>query len=106
MALLEITEMKWRKIVQEYINKISAEFGSRLVSFIASYDPNVTVNDYNVVIVLDKVSDEDWKTVRKIARSLEAELGVEIVIIPAVTEKGSILEEEARNVFSESKKAY
>jgi len=106
MALLQITEMKWRKMIQEFINKISDTFGSRLVSFIASYDPNVTVNDYNVVIVLDKVSDEDWKVVRRIARDLEETLGVEITIVPAVTKKGSLLEEEAQNVFGKSKKVY
>ena len=106
MALLEIAELGWRRIVQEYVNRISAFFGSRLVSFVASYDPNVTVDDYNVVVVLDRVSDEDRRSVLRMARSLEAELGVEIVLVPAVVERGSFLEEEAKNVFNKNKKLY
>lgn len=101
MALLQIARLDWRKLVQEYMKRITDEFGHRLIAFIASYDPDVTVDDYNVVIVLDRVRDDDWRIARTIARELEREMGTEIMIVPAVVEKGSILEKEAKNVFGE-----
>ena len=99
MALLQIARLDWRKIVQEYMKRITDEFGHRLIAFIASYDPDVAVDDYNVVIVLDKVQDDDWRIARAIARELEKEMGMGIMIIPAVVEKGSILAKEAQIVF-------
>ena len=99
MALLQIVRLDWRKLIQEYMKRITDEFGHRLIAFIASYDPDVTVDDYNVVIVLDEVRSDYWRIARTIARELEREMGMEIMIIPAVVEKGSILEKEAKNVF-------
>ncbi|MGQ4892002.1 MAG: hypothetical protein ACP6IP_05885 [Candidatus Njordarchaeia archaeon] len=99
MAILNIAELKWRRLVQDFMKVVSDFFGSRLVSFLASYNPDVTVNDFNVVIVLDKVSDEDWSAVRRMARDLEAKLGVDVMIVPAVVEKDHLLVEEAKNVF-------
>ena len=99
MALLQIARLDWRKLVQEYMKRITDEFGHRLIAFIASYDPDVAVDDYNVVIVLDKVQDDDWRIARAIARELEKEMGMGIMIIPAVVEKGSILVKEAQTVF-------
>jgi len=99
LALLQIVRLDWRKLIQEYMKRITDEFGHRLIAFIASYDPDVTVDDYNVVIVLDEVRSDYWRIARTIARELEREMGMEIMIIPAVVEKGSILEKEAKNVF-------
>ena len=102
MALIQISELKWRKLIQEFYNKVSNKLEERLISFIASYDPDVTVHDYNVVLVLDKPSEEDRRLVRRIAREIESDFGAGITIVPEVTDKDSLLEKEAKIVFLKS----
>jgi len=102
VALIQIRELKWRKLVQEFSSEVMNKLKEKLISFIASYDPDVTVHGYNVVLVVDKPSEEDRKVVRRIAREVERVFGVGIMIVPEVTEKDSLLEREARNIFLKS----
>ena len=98
--MIEIIESQWNKAIRKYIEKILIAFGDSLVGFLSPSNPNITVYDYNVVIVLNrKPRKEDIRLARQIAREVEKELGLDVLIVPIVVEKGDLIEEEAYGIF-------
>lgn len=99
--VIQIEKLMWKELINQYLKEILSLFEDRLVGFYASYDPNVTVYDYNVIIVVKDIpTDKDIEEVRAIARNIEEEAGLDTLIIPIVVEKGDIIEDEAYATFN------
>ena len=55
-----------------------------------------------MIIVVNKLEDEDFKKALNAARELEKSMKLDITILPCVVEKGSIIELEAEGKWHES----
>ena len=102
MALIVLEKPEWLNIIGQYLRKIAAIFGNRIIKILVAPNPDNLVYDANVIIVVSKLEDEDFKKALNAARELEKSMDLDIMILPCVVEKGSIIELEAEGKWIES----
>jgi len=58
---------EWRREVQEFLSRLEAALGDRLVMVVALPSPSDSLYDSNVLVVLDELRPGDLKTVASLA---------------------------------------
>jgi len=90
---------KWIKLILKFHQELRDNLKENFVELIAPPDPDISLHDINVVVVVKKVNSETRKLVAEIARKIEKEMKIGIVLITLTLEQDDPLVDEYRGYF-------
>ena len=90
---------KWIKLVLKFHQELRDNLKENFVELIAPPDPDISLHDINVVVVVKKVNSETRKLVAEIARKVEKEMKMGITLITLTLEQDDPLVDEYRGYF-------
>lgn len=90
---------KWIKLILKFHQELRDNLKENFVELIAPPDPDISLHDINVVVVVKKVNSETRKLVAEIARKVEKEMKMGITLITLTLEQDDPLVDEYRGYF-------
>ena len=79
--------------------ELNERLGSNFIGLVAAPEPNITLHDINVVVIVKNVSSKVRQEVIDIARQVEEDLGTSPIISSITLERGDLLINEFKGWF-------
>ncbi len=89
----------WQKAMRKLKEKLCAKLANNLVKVISSKNPDVTLHDRNLVVVVRRLSDDVIDAVYDAIDEVEKEFGIENEILPMILEENDAKIEEYERVL-------